>query len=152
MGHNSRYQRITWELSEPLEGVNNSFTMVGIWRTSALISNTFIDVPTIKQTQEWIDRNAPDKFIITSQSGMFRLSNDQLAETPRISSERAIVELQKLLELSNPPEIIDFEQILETSPDLQIILEGTEQTQEVPIQTNNNLRNALLIGGALLLL
>ena len=141
MGHGSRYQRITWELSDPIEGVNNSFTMVGRWSTSAIISNTFIDVPTIKQTQQWIDRNAPDKFIITSQSGMFRLSNIELAETPRISSDRAILELQKLLDLSKIPEpvILDIDPILETPPEIQP-------------KPNNNLRNALLIGGAILLL
>ena len=141
MGHGSRYQRITWELTEPLEGVNNSFTMVGVWRTSAILSNTFIDVPTIKQTQQWIDQNAPDKFIITSQSGMFRLSNVELAETPRISSDRAILELQKLLDLSEITEPVILDLKIEPI-----------QIDEIQPKQNNTLRNALLIGGALLIL
>lgn len=147
MGHGSSYQRITWELSEPLEGVNNSFTMVGVWRTSAILSNTFIDVPTIKQTQQWIDQNAPDKFIITSQSGMLRFSNAQLASTPLLSSGQAILELQKLLDLSKIPEpvILDLEIEPSTEPFIDII-------PEIELKPNNTLRNALLIGGAILLL
>ena len=141
MGHGSRYQRITWELTEPLEGVNNSFTMVGGWRTSAILSSTFIDVPTIKLTQQWIDQNAPDKFIITSQSGMLRFSNAQLASTPLLSSGQAIIELQKLLDLSKIPE-----------PVIDIIPEIDLEPALIVQKPNNNLRNALLIGGALLIL
>ena len=133
MGHNSRYQSITWELSQPIDGIDSTFTMVGVWRTSATISNTFLDVPTIKQTQQWIDENAPDKFIIISFDNMFNLSNDALAITPRVSSSQAIGKLQALLALDSIPdiEVLTIEQIPTTEPIFDTLVEIEEiQPQE----------------------
>lgn len=166
MGHNSRYQKIQWRLAEPIEGVNNDFSMWGQWRTSAVLSNTFIDVPTIKQTQQWIDQNAEGKFIIVFQDNMVRLTNETIATLEFPSADKAIRALQALLDLSKIPEpvILDLETIQETDPVIQAIIEGTEPTQLLqeiisqepmiiePIQKDNTLRNALLIAGVLLIL
>ena len=150
MGHTSTYSTYEFELVVPILGANNKFKNTSRWNVTRIFNiNTLSDNPVREEVFNWWNANArnnpnpKDNLKLILDIPTIRYTNTQLDNLTQFDANTTIQNLQALLTLQTETSILDLEP--STEPFIDII-------PEIELKPNNTLRNALLIGGALLIL
>ena len=155
MGHTSTYSTYEFELVVPILGANNKFKNTSRWNVTRIFNiNTLSDNPVREEVFNWWNANArnnpnpKDNLKLILDIPTIRYTNTQLDNLTQFDANTTIQNLQALLTLQTETSILDLEP--STEPFIDIIPEI--ELEQIPVKPNNTLRNALLIGGALLIL
>ena len=136
MGHNTPWADVTWEF---IKDTSQQFRLIAPWTNSG-------QTPPISPVtiNSWISSNG-NQFRILWENSRESFTNTELDSLLqfRVDANTIINKMQKILE----PVILDLEIEPSTEPFIDIMPEI-----ELKPRQNNTLRNALLIGGAILLL